>query len=355
VKALLITAYDNNDVSGLFAAQTLFAETLAELGVTVETAPISYDNVQDITMKIKAADGVAFIARAGVSGTCAAVHSLFESVRDRDFAGKRCFILTASRAGGEISLAEYISRCVTAFGGVDAGRVSIGAKYLPYNEGYNRILDKYFEDYYRVLRQNREFFEVSAPEILPGASPTASASVAKTKPAPETTTGEIAKTLNLDAFTKAQQSDIADIAELLAKDFDPNKISPNSGSNETVDKPGDFKPFSDVAPRPQTARQRTQSLEHHFQPQLAAGLDVTFRLNISGEGGFEGSLIIANGQCRFADGANGEPTISIFCDVKVWNDILDGKFSAQKAFITGQLKVRGDFALLSRFEKIFKL
>ncbi|MDR2167058.1 MAG: SCP2 sterol-binding domain-containing protein [Clostridiales bacterium] len=43
----------------------------------------------------------------------------------------------------------------------------------------------------------------------------------------------------------------------------------------------------------------------------------------------------------------------VTADSRAWNDVLSKKVTAQKAFMMGQLKVRGNFVLLTKFDQMF--
>ena len=86
----------------------------------------------------------------------------------------------------------------------------------------------------------------------------------------------------------------------------------------------------------------TQNLPHYFQPHLAANFKGTFQFNVSGEENFESYITINEGECTYFDGVNEQADIVMVMNEDIWLDILKGKLSAQKGFMTGQLKVRGN-------------
>ncbi|MFV0504035.1 MAG: SCP2 sterol-binding domain-containing protein [Lachnospirales bacterium] len=111
---------------------------------------------------------------------------------------------------------------------------------------------------------------------------------------------------------------------------------------------------SNIEPRSATLRQQTQNMTHYFQPNLANDVNNIFQLYIDGDENFIGYFEVYNGQCEFYDGDNKNPSVTITTNDHMWKKILDGSLSTQKAFMTGRIKVKGQFNLLSKFDIMFK-
>ncbi len=105
---------------------------------------------------------------------------------------------------------------------------------------------------------------------------------------------------------------------------------------------------------PLTIKQQTRALEKKFQPQHANGLVTEIQIKITGEETFDCTIQINGTECRFHDGGSSSADVTIIGTTDVWKDVLSGFVSTQKAFMTGQLKVRGNFVLLPRFDQLFK-
>ena len=156
---------------------------------------------------------------------------------------------------------------------------------------------------------------------------------------------ELLEQIDFKSFNQRQEQDINEISKLLKSQYGAGKSQGGSKS--------DFS--ADVVPHIKNCRQRTQSLHHYFQPQLAGGLEAVIQINVKGGEKFEGYLVISDGGCSYREGVHENPDVTVFADSSVWMDILNGKYTTQKAFMIGQLKVRGNFVLLTKFDQLFNL
>jgi len=172
----------------------------------------------------------------------------------------------------------------------------------------------------------------------------------------------IAETGVADSFTEQQEKDIEELSRLFSAKYAGGDALPKPAARPVIpsaamtsfDAPEILDELLSPGSGAKTAKQITQSLPHYFQPQLSAGLQAVVQINISGAESFEGFLYIHSTECTYSEGNAPAPDVTIMADTDIWMDVLKGKQTAQKAFMMGGIKVRGDFVLLTKFDNLFK-
>ena len=86
-------------------------------------------------------------------------------------------------------------------------------------------------------------------------------------------------------------------------------------------------------------------LPSRFNPSKAAGVDVTAQINITGPNGGDWIVIIKDQKIEAREGTHPSPTITIKMAETDYMNLVNGKMSGEKAFMTGKLQFKGSITL----------
>ena len=92
-----------------------------------------------------------------------------------------------------------------------------------------------------------------------------------------------------------------------------------------------------------------------FVADAAAGVEVVFQYNISGEGGGDWFCDIKDGTCTIQTGSHEKPTCTLKMESGDFLDLMNGRLPAMQAYTSGKLKIEGDIMKSQLLEKLFKM
>ncbi|WP_376792795.1 SCP2 sterol-binding domain-containing protein [Thermoflexus sp.] len=104
-----------------------------------------------------------------------------------------------------------------------------------------------------------------------------------------------------------------------------------------------------------TARDVIMRMPEAFQPDKAQGVSATIQYSLTGEGGGDWYLVIAQGACSVHEGKAEKADVTLTMDAQDFVDIATGKLDAMKAFMSGKLKVSGNMMLATRLTSFFRI
>lgn len=316
------------------------------------------DTATGIVNHLTSSQGIVFATTSQMFAPCALMQTFIEhlSSHKKILQGKNCMVIAVSNSVGAKDTVDYLSKIVNCLGGYDSVKIAMDRdnQILLGNDGaVQQMLEKQIEDFYRFVGQNRKFFiPLGRSNDIQSFTDEEYQTIMKVDKRPKLTKEDLHKKITFESFTTEQEQDINEIAQLFV-----SKYSEQAPSNEVYNMPF-IKPQAEVnlpPPRAMSCKQLTKNLPHYFQTHLSSGYNFTVQISINGEESFEGYIVIDNGECDYFEGTAQSADITILADSRIWIDILKGKHTAQKAFMIGQLKVRGNFVLLSRFEQLFKM
>jgi putative sterol carrier protein len=90
-----------------------------------------------------------------------------------------------------------------------------------------------------------------------------------------------------------------------------------------------------------------------FQADKAGSLRATFQFNLSGEGGGDWTVTVADGTCAVAEGKADKPNITIGMVADDFVKMVEGELSPVTAFMQGKIKLQGDMNLAMKLQEIF--
>ena len=105
--------------------------------------------------------------------------------------------------------------------------------------------------------------------------------------------------------------------------------------------------------RPKNVLQAIEGMTLSFNPTAAKDLNATIQFKVSGEGGGDYYLSIADGNCDFTAGTSPSPTLTIDTPADVWLKIARKEINGAMALMTGKYKGSGKMGLLMKMDKIF--
>lgn len=386
-----------------------------EINLGPPTSIPTYDGIQsqaamEIMTAIRGASGVVFCTTASFCGVSSVMQNFLEHLEaDKNvLAEKNCMIIIM---GEDNEIMNGFAKALNNIGAYDSVRIMLDNNYFknPHNA---KLIEKQVEDFYRMVRQKRKFYTkaaglASAQAMQPPQPPQPTQFTYDPYSRPEDSRPpyeynqppqdvyapsqqnnqppaynyEISKpqfeTIQTDnnvyqgPFNPAQSQQ--PVSQYREEPPRPANVTPynnesiidnfNRRQSEDVQEITNFfskkqlaEPLMATNPAPvqhKTPRQLTAGLVHHYQPQLAGDLNCTIQINVTGRGGFDGYLLIKGTDCYYYDGNVNAPTLTVLSDEKNWVDVVTGKVSAQKAFMTGSLKIKGNFVILTRFDQIF--
>jgi putative sterol carrier protein len=89
-------------------------------------------------------------------------------------------------------------------------------------------------------------------------------------------------------------------------------------------------------------------------PDKVQGMNATYQFDLTGDGGGEKWVKLADGSGEFGSGQSESPNITITMAATDFLELVDGKLDGTMAFMSGKLKVKGDMGLAMKLQNVLR-
>jgi putative sterol carrier protein len=90
-----------------------------------------------------------------------------------------------------------------------------------------------------------------------------------------------------------------------------------------------------------------------FDAEKAKDIDATVQFDLTGEGGDQYYVEVANGTINTAKGTAENPTATIHMDAEDYKKMIAGELNPVTAFMSQKIKVEGDLNTVMKFQGLF--
>ncbi|MER3424207.1 MAG: hypothetical protein C4293_14290 [Nitrospiraceae bacterium] len=104
---------------------------------------------------------------------------------------------------------------------------------------------------------------------------------------------------------------------------------------------------------PTTVKEFFRRLPEKFDADAAEGLAAVYQFDLSGPQGGQYQLVIDNGRCDLREGTHPDPDVTFSMSGEDCLDVLIGRLNGPSVFMSGRLRVSGDFGLALQLKSLF--
>ncbi len=94
-------------------------------------------------------------------------------------------------------------------------------------------------------------------------------------------------------------------------------------------------------------------IQERFDAGKAAGVNGSIMFDLTGDGGGQWTVKIADGTCEVVEGGVPSPTTTLTMSADDFVGMVNGSVNAMAAFMQGKIKLKGDMGLAMKFQTIF--
>ena len=186
---------------------------------------------------------------------------------------------------------------------------------------YTKVIEKKTENLYRTINQKMSVLPASNQAVINKVS------IAKSMDLTPQESEQLSEYASDDKFVRKQKEDLQELASIFRDKMGDDSTS--GSSDEYI-----------------------KILKKNFTP--VAGIKAKFKVAFSDNAKLKPVIIdVDNSRCECRTGDDGECDVVITSEQKIFEEILDGRVTFQRAFMDGSVKMKGDFKLLRSMDQLF--
>lgn len=102
-----------------------------------------------------------------------------------------------------------------------------------------------------------------------------------------------------------------------------------------------------------TAADIFKNMSERFKADKAGDMNATVQFDLTGEGGGQWYVVVANGSAAVEQGTTDNPKATIRMNAADYVDMTTGALNPMAAFMSGKVKVEGDLNTVMKFQTLF--
>ena len=96
-----------------------------------------------------------------------------------------------------------------------------------------------------------------------------------------------------------------------------------------------------------------RDLPDKFDAEAAEGVTAVYQFDLSGPQGGQYQLVIEDGACSVRQGAHPSPHVVLSMSGEDCLGVLSGRLDGQSVFLSGRIRISGDFGLAMQLRALF--
>lgn len=102
-----------------------------------------------------------------------------------------------------------------------------------------------------------------------------------------------------------------------------------------------------------SARAVFEAIPGRVNPEQLKGITASIQFDLSGDGGGQWVVGIADGQVVVTPGTTASPDVSVTTSAADYLAMVNGELKPMNAFMQGKVKVKGDMGLVMKLQSLF--